>query len=67
MSRLEEIQQRLNILNELDKKIDEILKLLEPKKGIEPDIQFTKANIEADMKEIKEYEQQLYKQLDEME
>ena len=42
--RLEEIQQRLEMLNVMDNKINTIISMLSDKKNIEPLITFTKAN-----------------------
>ena len=62
--RLDLISQRLATLDLLNRKIDKILKLLEGKKNSEPLITFSKANPNVNMSEIKQYEQEIYKELD---
>lgn len=61
--RLDLINQRLSELDEINRKIDEILELLEPKNTI-PNISFSKANENVSMKEMYDYEIGLYKRLD---
>ena len=62
--RLEEIQKRLEILNVMDNKINTIISMLSDKRIIEPDIQFTKANPNADDNELKSYEMEIFSMLD---
>ena len=45
-------------------KLDRIIQLLEGKKNSEPLITFSKANPNVNMSEIKQYEQEIYKELD---
>ena len=53
------------ILEVLNKKLDTIIQLLENKnKSCEPDIQFTKANANADDSELKSYEMEIFQMLD---
>lgn len=65
--RLELINKRLNKLEEMNIKIDTIIKLLEGKKNQEPDIQFTKANPNADDSELRKRELEIFQMLDNVE
>ena len=63
--RLEEIEQRLEMLNVMNNKIDTIISMLSDKRNsCEPDIQFTKANANANDSELKSYEMELFQRLD---
>ena len=62
--RLEEIEQRLEMLNVLNNKMDTIISMLSDKRNSEPDIQFTKANANADDRQLKSYEMELFQMLD---
>ena len=62
--RLEEIEQRLEMLNVLNNKMDTIISMLSDKRNTEPDIQFTKANTNADDSELKSYEMEIFQMLD---
>ena len=62
--RLEEIEQRLELLGELNKKIDEILKLLEPKKNCELLMSFKPANNNNRDSELKSREREIFQMLD---
>ena len=62
--RLEEIQQRLEVLSILDSKISAIITMLSDKRNSEPSIQFTKANPNADDSELKSYEMEIFSMLD---
>ena len=62
--RLEEIEQRLEMLNVLNNKMDTIISMLSDKRNSEPDIQFTKANANANDSELKSYEMELFQRLD---
>ena len=58
-------EERLNKLAELNQKLNMIIELLENKNKIsEPDIQFTKANANANDSELKSYEKELFQKLD---
>ena len=60
-------QQRLDKLAELTQRLDRIIELLENKnknKSCEPNIQFTKANANADDSELKSYEVEFFQKLD---
>ena len=61
--RLEEIEQRLEVLNVLNDKLNTIINMMEVKSCV-PNIQFTKANPNADDSELKAYEMELYSMLD---
>ena len=55
--RLEEIQQRLELLKVMNNKIDAILSMLSDKRNsCEPSITFIKANPNTDDSELKSYE-----------
>lgn len=56
-------KQRLDILNELNLKLDKIIQLLEVKKNVEPDIKFTKAN-NVENSFIKDRQTEIFKMLD---
>ena len=62
--RLEDIQKRLEMLNVIDNKINTIISMLSDKRNSEPDIQFTKANTNADDRQLKSYEMELFQMLD---
>ena len=62
--RLEEIQNRLEVLKLMDNKIDAIISMLSDKRNNEPSIQFTKANPNVDDSELKSYEMEIYSMLD---
>ena len=62
--RLEDIQNRLEILNMINNKIDTIISMLSDKRNSEPTIQFTKANSNVDDSELKSYEVELFQMLD---
>ena len=62
--RLEEIQQRLEILNVMDNKINTIISMLSDKRNSEPLIKFTKANSNANDSELKSYEIEIFSMLD---
>lgn len=63
--RLEEIQQRLEVLKVMDNKIDTIISILSDKKNnCEPLITFSKANPNVDDREMKSYEVELFQTLD---
>ena len=63
--RLEEIQERLEVLKVMDNKIDAIISMLSDKRNnCEPLITFTKANPNADDSELKSYEMEIYSMLD---
>ena len=63
--RLEQIQNRLEILNEMDNKINAIITMLSDKRNnFGPDIQFTKANPNVDDSELKSYEMEIFSMLD---
>ena len=63
--RLEEIQQRLEMLKVLNDKINTIISMLSDKKNNnEPLITFTKANPNADDSELKSYEMEIFSMLD---
>ena len=58
-------QERLDILAELTGRLDRIIELMEVKRNnSEPLITFSKANPNVNMSEIKQYEQEIYKELD---
>ena len=67
--RLEEIEQRLNILNELNKKIDKIIILIEhglsPKENVEPLTTFIKAN-NVENTFVEDRTKELFAELDEV-
>ena len=63
--RLEDIQQRLEILNVLDNKINTIITMLSDKNNsCEPLISFSKANPNVDDSELKSYEMEIFSMLD---
>ena len=62
--KLQEIEQRLEMLNVLDNKIDTIITMLSDKRNIEPLITFSKANANANDSELKSYEMELFQKLD---
>ena len=62
--RLEEIQQRLELLKVLNDKINTIISMLSDKRNNEPLITFTKANPNANDSELKSYEVEFYQMLD---
>ena len=64
IQRLEEIQQRLEMLKVLNDKINTIISMLSDKRNSEPTIQFTKANPNADDRQLKSYEVELFQMLD---
>ena len=57
-------EERLNILAELNQKIDKIIELLEIKNNSEPLTSFVKANANADDSELKSYEMEFFQKLD---
>ena len=61
--RLEEIEQRLEMLKVLNDKLNTIINMMEVKSCV-PNIQFTKANPNADDSELKAYEMELFQKLD---
>ena len=64
--RLEEIQQRLEMLNVLDNKINTIITMLSDKKNnCEPTIQFTKAN-NVENTFIEDRQRELFQALDDV-
>ena len=62
--RLQEIEQRLEILKVMDNKINTIISMLSDKRNSEPNIQFTKANANVDDSELKSYEKEFFEMLD---
>ena len=62
--RLEEIEQRLEMLNVLNNKMDTIISMLSDKRNSEPLTTFVKANANADDSELKSYEMELFQKLD---
>ena len=62
--RLEEIQNRLEMLNVLDNKINTIISMLSDKNNTEPSITFSKANPNVDDTELKSYEMEIFSMLD---
>ena len=62
--RLEEIQQRLEMLKMLNDKINTIISMLSDKRNNEPSISFSKANPNVDDSEMKSYEMEIYSMLD---
>lgn len=60
-------QENTILLTGITQKLDKIIELLQGKRSQEPNIQFTKACPSADMSEIKQYEQEVYKRLDNVE
>ena len=63
--RLEEIKQRLEMLNVLNNKMDTIISMLSDKnKSCEPMTTFVKANANADDTELKSYEMEIFQRLD---
>ena len=58
-------EERMNMLEILTQRLDKIIELLENKnKRCEPNIQFTKANPNADDSEMKSYEMEIFSMLD---
>ena len=57
-------QERMDILERLSLKLDRIIEILENNKRYELDIQFTKANANANDSELKLYEKELFNSLD---
>ena len=58
-------EERLYILAELTARLDKIIELLECKnKSCEPNIQFTKANANADDNQLKSREMEIFQMLD---
>ena len=62
--RLEYIQNRLEILNAMDNKIDAIISMLSDKRNSEPTTTFTPASNKASDKFIKEREMEIFQMLD---
>ena len=63
--RLEEIQQRLEVLKVLNDKINTIISILSDKgNNSELNIQFTKANANADDNQLKSREMEIFQMLD---
>ena len=58
-------EERMDMLEILTQRLDKIIELLENKnKRCEPNIQFTKANPNADDSEMKSYEMEIFSMLD---
>ena len=57
-------QERMDILERLSLKLDRIIEILENNKRYELDIQFTKANANANDSELKSYEMEFFQKLD---
>ena len=62
--RLEEIQQRLEMLKVLNDKLNTIISMLSDKRNNEPLITFTKANPNADDSQLRIREMEIYTMLD---
>ena len=62
--RLEEIQQRLEMLKVLNDKLNTIINKLSDKNNNEPLTSFVKANANANDSELKSYEMELFQKLD---
>ena len=57
-------QERMDILEEVNLKLDKIISMLSDKNNTEPSITFSKANPNVDDSELKSYEMEIYSMLD---